>query len=355
MRRALELAELGRGRVSPNPMVGAVLVRDGRVVGEGYHARFGGPHAEINALREAGTRARGATLYVTMEPCCFHGKTGACTDALKLARVSAVHAAALDPYPLVRGRGMRCLQAAGVRTWVGLLGREARQLNEAYYTFHRRGRPFVTLKLAATLDGMLASGTGESRWITGPKARRRAQEMRCSADAVLVGVKTVRQDDPRLTCRALAGKRLLRVVLDTKLRTPPRARLFRSRSPVLVLTCCRDRARADALARAGAEVVRVPGDRQGHVGWPGVLAELYRRQVQSLLIEGGAETAASALDAGVVDKLCVFHAPKVLGPGRLFSAGIRPRRLARAVRLRDVGHEVLGDDVMTAGYVVRAG
>ncbi|MBN2536654.1 dihydrofolate reductase family protein, partial [candidate division WOR-3 bacterium] len=147
----------------------------------------------------------------------------------------------------------------------------------------------------------------------------------------------------------------LRVVLDTKLRTPPRARLFRSRSPVLVLTCCRDRARADALARAGAEVVRVPGDRQGHVGWPGVLAELYRRQVQSLLIEGGAETAASALDAGVVDKLCVFHAPMVLGPGRLFSAGIRPRRLARAVRLRDVGHEVLGDDVMTAGYVVRAG
>ena len=180
---------------------------------------------------------------------------------------------------------------------------------------------------------------------------QRARELRCAADAVLVGVKTVLQDDPRLTCRAMAGKRLLRVVLDTRLLTSARARLFRSKAPVLVLTRSRDRARTGALARSGAEVVRMPGGRCGRVGWPGVLAELHRRQVQSLLVEGGAAVASSALDAGVVDKLVVFHAPLVLGPGRGLSRLMAPRRLGQAVRLRQVSHEILGDDVMTSGYL----
>ncbi len=354
MRLALDLAEKGRGRVSPNPMVGAVLVRNRTVVGQGFHRRFGGPHAEVEALRDAGRRARGATLHVTMEPCCFCGKTGACTDALLRAGVGRVFAATLDPNPRVSGRGMACLRRAGVECRTGLLGAAARRLNEAYFCYYRQNRPFVFLKLAATLDGMLAARDGESQWITGPAARRRAQQLRCEADAVLVGAGTVLRDDPRLTCRAKAGKRVRRVVLDSRLRTGVGARLFRGRSPVLVLTASRDGRRAGRLRKAGAEVVRVRQARSGRLDWQAVLRVLHERQVQSLLVEGGATVAASALDAGVVDKLWVFHAPKVLGPGRGFGLGMRPRRLGEAVRLTGVRHEVLGPDVLTAGYVVRS-
>lgn len=351
MRLALTLAGRGRGFTSPNPMVGAVLAKDDKVVGVGYHRCFGGPHAEVEVLREAGKRARGADLYVIMEPCCFCGKTGACTDALKAAGVRQVYAATLDPHPRVRGRGIRCLRQAGIEVSVGLLANEARRLNEAYFTFHRRRRPFVTLKVGLTLDGMMADAAGRSQWITGERARQRAQELRRLADAVLVGVDTVAADDPRLDCRLPRHRPVLKVVLDSELRTPVRSRLLSTPGPVLILTAGRNRARRAGLERRGAEVVPVRRTARGLLSWKSILAELYRRQVTSVLVEGGATVASSALEAGVVDKVCAIHAPKFLGPGRGVTAAMRGRTLGQAIALVRVSHEVLGDDVMTVGHL----
>ncbi len=350
MRQALELAAKGRFTTAPNPMVGAVLVRAGRVVGKGWHRRFGGSHAEVEAIRDAGKAARGADLYVTMEPCCFCGKTGACTDALRAAGIRRVFAATLDPHYRVKGEGARCLRRAGVEVQVGLLGREARALNEAYFTYHEQHRPLVVLKAALTLDGMLADRRGVSNWISGPEARTWVQELRAAAGAVLVGAGTVLADDPRLTCRIKTGRQPLRVVLDTDLRTPPRARVVTGPGRLLVLTASRDAKRRAALERAGAEVMVLPA-RGGLLDWRLVLAELHRRGVLSVLVEGGATVASSALEAGVLDKLHIVHAPLLLGPGKGLTEAAKPRPLARAIRLRRVSHRVFGDDVVTTGYL----
>lgn len=355
MLRALELAGRGVGRVSPNPMVGAVLVKSGRTVGEGWHRRFGGPHAEVEALRAAGRAASGATLYVTMEPCCTCGKTGACTEALLTAGIKRVVAATLDPNCAVNGRGLRCLRAAGVAVELGLLAAEARRLNEAYFCSRRERRPFFTLRVALTLDGMMAARNGESQWITGPAARRRTMALRCSSDAVLVGVETVLRDDPRLTCRGARRVPVLRVVLDSRLRTPPAARLFREPGPVLLLTSRGDAARRARLERAGAEVIEVRSGRSGLLDWTAIAAELHRRDIQSVLVEGGARVASSALEAGLVDKVVTFHAPMLMGPGRCMTGGMRPRGFGRVIQLRRVRHELLGPDVMTEGYIPRRG
>ncbi|MEO0078160.1 MAG: bifunctional diaminohydroxyphosphoribosylaminopyrimidine deaminase/5-amino-6-(5-phosphoribosylamino)uracil reductase RibD [candidate division WOR-3 bacterium] len=353
MREALELAARGRGFVSPNPMVGAVLVKHGRIVGRGWHRRFGGAHAEVEAIRAAGANARGSTLYVTMEPCCFEGKTPACTDAIVPAGIRHVEAAVLDPNPRVNGRGLRCLRAQGIKTGLGLLQDEARQLNEAYFTFVKKRRPFVVLKIAVTLDGMIADRWGRSQWLTSVTARRFAQELRRSVDAVVVGAGTVRADNPRLTCRIARNKRLVRVVLDTELTVSPRSRLFQEPGPVAVLCGLRHEARAARLERQGAEVVALGTNAGGLLSWPRILGFLYRRGLAAVLIEGGATVAASALEAGVVDKAYVFHAPLLLGPGRAFTARMRSRKLSQAIRLSRVEHRSLGSDVLTEGYVHR--
>ncbi|MEO0073843.1 MAG: bifunctional diaminohydroxyphosphoribosylaminopyrimidine deaminase/5-amino-6-(5-phosphoribosylamino)uracil reductase RibD [candidate division WOR-3 bacterium] len=355
MAEALNLAAKGLGLTSPNPLVGAVLVRNGRIVGRGYHRRFGGAHAETEAIRAAGSAAKGAALYVTMEPCCFEGKTPACTETIAAAGIKTVYAATLDPNPKVNGQGISCLRAAGIRTSVGMMAAAARRLNEAYFTFMEEHRPFVVLKVAVSLDGMMATGSGESMWITGEQARRFGQELRRAADAVVVGVNTVMTDNPRLTCRILKRKRLLRVVLDSELRLDPERRLFSEPGEVLVFTASSNRQRRQRLERAGAQVISVRLQAKGRIHWQDILAELYRRQVMSVLIEGGATVVSSALEAGVVDKAYVLHAPKIIGPGRLFSQGISPRRLDSAIVLGDVKHTVLGSDVLTEGYVYRIG
>jgi diaminohydroxyphosphoribosylaminopyrimidine deaminase/5-amino-6-(5-phosphoribosylamino)uracil reductase len=351
MAEALALAERGRGFASPNPMVGAVLVNGGRIVGRGWHRRFGGPHAEVEAIRDAGSRTRGSTLYVTMEPCCFRGKTPACTSAVTEAGVGRVVAATRDPNPRVNGKGLKFLRGLGVPTEVGLLGAAARRLNEAYFTFLHAKRPFVILKTASTLDGMVADAGGKSRWITGTEARRRGQELRLAADAIVVGVHTVLKDDPALTCRIVTGKKLVRVVLDTQLRIPSRRRLFKEPGPVLVFTA--GRSGAKRLCANDVEVLGVPTGRGGLLSWPAILGELYRRQLMTVLLEGGATVASSALDAGIVDKVCAFVAPKVLGPGKSFSGKMVPRRLGRAIELRHVEHIPLGSDILIQGYVHR--
>jgi diaminohydroxyphosphoribosylaminopyrimidine deaminase / 5-amino-6-(5-phosphoribosylamino)uracil reductase len=354
MAEALDLAKRGCGRVSPNPMVGAVLVKNGHVVGRGWHRRFGGPHAEVGAIADAGRSAQSTTLYVTMEPCCFHGKTPACTNAVQEAGVERVVAATLDPNPRVNGKGVRMLRECGIKTSVGLMANEARRLNEGYFTSLRKHRPFVILKVAATLDGMVADEMGHSKWITGSQARALGHKLRLCADAIVVGVNTVIADNPRLTYRVTSPKKLVRVILDSNLSTPLKSRLFMESGPVLVFTSSRDATSAERFWSRDVEVVRVSKGRDGLLSWSEILAELHRRQLQTVLIEGGATVASSALEADVVDKMYVFQSPKILGPGRSFAHGLAVRGMAQAIELTRVEHRCLGSDFLTEGYVHRA-
>jgi diaminohydroxyphosphoribosylaminopyrimidine deaminase/5-amino-6-(5-phosphoribosylamino)uracil reductase len=321
MRRVLALAARARGRTGPNPMVGAVVARGGTVVGEGYHARAGAPHAEAVALSQAGARARGATLYVNLEPCCHHGRTPPCTDAILAAGIIEVVASMRDPDPRVDGRGIRALRAARVKVLVGTLRTEAERLNEAFVKFRRTRRPFVTLKAGMSLDGRIATRGGESKWITSRAARAAARRQRGEHEAVVIGVGTVLSDDPRLTGPRTngAGGRArregpARVVLDTRLRTPATARMLRSAGgPVIVIAgrgASVDRRRR--LERAGALVVGVP-TRSGRVDIRAAIRELGRRGVATVLIEGGGEVLGAALDAGIGDRVALFVAPRLLG------------------------------------------
>ncbi|MET0152688.1 MAG: bifunctional diaminohydroxyphosphoribosylaminopyrimidine deaminase/5-amino-6-(5-phosphoribosylamino)uracil reductase RibD [Candidatus Binatia bacterium] len=349
MREALRLAERGAGRTSPNPAVGAVVARGGRWVGRGHHRRAGGPHAEVFALRQAGTRARGATLYVTLEPCCHFGRTPPCVDAVLASGVSRVVVGSLDPNPRVRGRGVTRLRRAGLRVDVGVLEEECRALNEDYAKHVTRGLPFVVMKLAATLDGRIAAASGDSRWVTGAAARRRVHEMRNRLDAVVVGSETVRIDDPELTCRLRGGRHPLRVILDGRLRCPHSARVF-TRDPerTRLYTLADDGAKAERLRRRGVTVRRGGGDRAGSLRH--VLRDLARDGIKSLLIEGGGVLAAHALRAGLVDRLAVFLAPKILGgDGRPVVAPMHIRRMADALSIVDVRLERLGADLLVQG------
>ena len=352
MRMALELAARARGRTLPNPMVGAVVVRSGRVIARAWHSKVGRPHAEALALARAGAAAKGATLYVSLEPCSHTGRTPPCTGAILKSGVRRVVAAMVDPDPRVRGRGLRRLRAAGLRTAVGVLGDQARALNVPFITRVGRGRPFVTVKIAQSLDGRIAAATGKSRWISGPAARRWAQRLRSEQDAVLVGVKTVLADNPRLTVRAGKNRRdPVRVVLDSRLRTPPNARLFREKTPLWILTTAKASRRKELrLREAGADVIRLPA-RNGRVDFPAALKTLAKRGISRLMIEGGGEVVASALQARAVDRLVWIIAPKIFGAGDCVPAVGGPgiRSLGRAVRLSGLRARRLGEDWLMTG------
>ncbi len=345
MRLALDLARQGEGRTSPNPMVGAVAVRDGTVVGRGFHAQIGGPHAEVGALDEAGDRAAGATLYVTLEPCSHHGRTPPCADLVLSRGISRVVCAMVDPDPLVSGRGIERLQKAGVEVMVGVLEAEARRLN-AFYVKHRTtGLPFVILKLAQSLDGRIATAPGDSRWITGEAARSRAHLLRSRVDAVLVGVGTVIADDPMLTVRRVAGRDPARVIVDSALRIPASARVFGPGRTIVATTEGADEGRGRRLQEGGAEVWRLPSA-EGRVDLRALMAELGRQGFLSVMIEGGAAVAASALKAGVVDQAQVFIAPRVIGAGLGAVGDLGIERVADSVRLTEVEVERVGEDLL---------
>jgi diaminohydroxyphosphoribosylaminopyrimidine deaminase/5-amino-6-(5-phosphoribosylamino)uracil reductase len=349
MARALELAAQGLGRTWPNPPVGAVFVRGGRIVGEGYHTRAGAAHAEVEALRRAGRRARGATLYVTLEPCTHHGRTPPCVDALLPLALRRVVVAMPDPDPRVRGRGIRRLRAAGVPVSVGCGADSARVLTAGYCMRVLRGRPQVTLKLAATLDGRIATASGASRWITGPPARALAHGLRDVSDAVLVGAETVRADDPRLTCRLPGGHDPLRVVLaGRRLELPARARVL-ARGTVVVAPRGAPAARVAALRRRGADVLLLPAAR-GRVSFAALARALGRRGVTSLLVEGGGTVAAAAIRAGVADRLILFLAPVLFGGDGVPAVGaLGVARPAGAVRLELVAVTRIGPDLVLEG------
>jgi diaminohydroxyphosphoribosylaminopyrimidine deaminase/5-amino-6-(5-phosphoribosylamino)uracil reductase len=357
MQRALALAARGRGLTSPNPLVGAVLVRDGRVIGEGYHRRAGGPHAEIEALRAATESPEGATLYVTLEPCAHHGRTPPCAPALVAARLARVVVAVEDPNPLVGGRGLAILQAAGVTVTTGVLAEEASRENRAFLTAMRASRPHVTLKGAVTLDGKIADRHGTSRWITGEAARRHAHVLRRASDAIVVGIGTALHDDPALTVRLGEPwpREPYRVVLDSAARLPPGAALIRSGDPGRVIVATGDQAPADrvgALVRAGVSILTCP-DGRGRVDVRALLAGLLERGVIAVLVEGGGEVHASFAGAGVVDRVAVYVAPILLGgreaPGLLGGAG---HLLPDALRLGPLAVTPLEPDLLIEADVV---
>lgn len=353
MRAALALARRGLGAVWPNPAVGCVIANERGVVGRGWTQPGGRPHAETEALARAGAAAQGATAYVTLEPCSHWGRTPPCADALIAAGIGRVVAALEDPDPRVRGRGLRRLAAAGIAVETGLCAKEAEELNTGFLSRIRRGRPLVTLKLATTLDGRIATASGESRWITGPSARARAHLLRAMHDAVMVGSGTVLADDPELTCRlpGLADCSPVRVVLDTRLRTPPSARLVTTARlvPTWLLTAPdADPVRRVAFADRGVTVIEVPPDPAGGLDLAAALKALGERGLTRVLVEGGAQLAASLLRAGLVDRLLWFHAPRVIGgDGVPAIAAFDFDRLADAPSFERIAVEAVGDDVLT--------
>ena len=330
MERALDLARRGQGRTSPNPLVGAVIVKAGRVVGEGYHQKAGTPHAEIHALNAAGEHAKGATLYVNLEPCCHWGRTPPCTEAILQAGIAEVYVAAVDPNPSVAGKGIRQLQNAGIRVHVGLFAEEAAQLNEIHRKYIQTGKPFVILKTAMSLDGKIATVSGESQWITSEASRRHGHEIRDTVDAILVGSGTVVRDNPALTTRLQhrEGQDATRIVLDSHGRTATDARIFNPKSSAAVVIAVTPNAppqNIKALEKVGAEVISVPAA-DGRVCFKRLMEKLGEREITSVLVEGGGEINASAIAAGVVDKVMCFIAPKLIGgrdaPGPIGGDGI---------------------------------
>jgi diaminohydroxyphosphoribosylaminopyrimidine deaminase/5-amino-6-(5-phosphoribosylamino)uracil reductase len=351
MRRALELAR--RARPSPNPRVGAVVVRGETVVGEGFHERPGLPHAEVIALRAAAKLALGAEIFVTLEPCCHEGRTGPCTEAVHAAGVRRVVIGMIDPDANVRGRGAEALESLGHDVSVGALEGEIRHMLEGYVMHRTLGRPLVRLKAAVSLDGALATRTGESRWISGEESRRRAHRLRADADAVLIGIGTALADDPELTVRDAEGPTPLRVVLDSSLKTPKDGRLVRTADPerlVLVAHTDRGAPRADAFAGIpGIELLSCPPDASGRVEIPALLDALAKRGVLTVLVEGGAEVSSAFVARGLADRFSLFVAPKLIGSGRGWVALPGVGRIGEAVPARIDAIERLGDDLLIEG------
>jgi diaminohydroxyphosphoribosylaminopyrimidine deaminase/5-amino-6-(5-phosphoribosylamino)uracil reductase len=354
MRIALLEAKKGRGLVEPNPMVGAVVVREKRVVGSGYHERFGGPHAEINAINQAGGAAEGATLYVTLEPCCHHGKTPPCTDAIIASRISRVVIAMTDPFPVVNGRGLSALEASGLVVNTECEAAAARALNAPYLKRVTTGMPFVVAKWAMTLDGKTAVSSGDSRWISSDQSRTLVHELRGRMDGIVVGIGTVDSDDPLLTARPPGPRLPARIVLDSAGRLPISSQLVRTAREVPVLVAVSDRATKSSRKRLsdhGCEIIAVPGTGRVNVG--SLLTELGRRGMTNILVEGGGRVVGSFLDEGHVDAIEAFVAPVVEGGDHARSAvrGKGREFMGDSLRLRDVDISQVGGEVLIRGWL----
>jgi diaminohydroxyphosphoribosylaminopyrimidine deaminase/5-amino-6-(5-phosphoribosylamino)uracil reductase len=355
MKRVLRLAEKGRGRTSPNPMVGAVLVRDDQVVAEGYHSRAGGPHAEIVALRKAGEQSRGATLYLNLEPCTHHGKTPPCAPVVIEAGLKRVVIGMKDPNPLVNGKGVEALTRAGVDVEIGILDKECRRLNEAFCKYIVNQQPFVILKVASSLDGKIATRNGESQWITGEASRRFVHRLRNQVDGVIVGIGTVLKDDPMLTARIRGGKDPYRVILDSRLRIPEEAKVVKI-SPartIIATTELASRERIEKLEKEGVRVL-IFNSKQGRVDLKSCLSKLGEMGMVTLLVEGGNQLNGSFLDEGLIDKIIFSLSPKLIGDPQALGifGGHGVINLKEAILLSKLKIRKIAEDVLLEGYVI---
>lgn len=351
MRLAVKLAKKGLGRTSPNPIVGSVVVKNRKIIGQGYHEKAGLPHAEINALLDAGKKAKGSTLYVTLEPCAHFGRTPPCVQAIIKAGVKKVVVGSIDPNPKVRGKGIRILQDNGIEVIKDVLRDECLSLNEAYVKYVTKKTPFVILKLAVTLDGKIATSTGDSKWITSLESRRYAHRLRSLVDCVMVGSGTILKDDPALTVRFIKGKNPARAVLDSSLKMPVKAKIFASRNEkvFVFISAKANKNKIKLLEQKGAEVIKVKQSQDG-LNIKGVLKELGKRAITSVLIEGGARLAASALKQGAADKAIFIMAPKIIGGDGVDCIGsIGVKRVDEALDLKKIEIRKLGKDIIIEG------
>ncbi len=364
MNMALELAAKGKGRTSPNPMVGAVIVKSGRVIAEGYHRKAGTAHAEIIALKKAGAKAKGATLYVNLEPCCHTDKkTPPCTKVIITAGINKVIIAMVDPNPKVSGRGIKELNKAGVKTETGIMNTEAIKLNESFIIYITRKKPFVMLKAGQSIDGKIATAKGESKWITGRKSRKYVQELRNETDAVLVGIGTVKKDNPSLTCRMRGGRNPYRIIIDSKLKISMNARVLKHRDnkTIIATTKKASKKKIDLLEKQGNKVLVIGNyvrnkaltRTSNRVNLKSLMKELGKLAITSVMIEGGSLINSSALSSGIVDKVVFFIAPVIMGGSDAISSigGKSPGLLKKALKIKNVRVKYIGEDILIEGYL----
>lgn len=353
MAYALELARRGRGRTSPNPVVGAVIVKDGSIIGEGWHQKCGENHAEINAFENAAQRGNdvsGADMYVTLEPCSHYGKTPPCAKAVIEKGIKTVYVGMLDPNPLVAGRGMDMMKEAGIRVESGILEEECRRVNEIFVQFITAKKPFVVMKTAMTLDGKIAAYTGDSKWVSGEESRNLVQQMRNSLTGIMVGIGTVLADDPQLTCRLAGGRDPIRIIADSSLRIPLDANVLKDANCIIATAEGCDRKKLEQLEAKGISVIQTDGE-QGRVNLPQLMERLGERNIDSILLEGGGGLNEAALKAGIVHRVVTFIAPKIIG-GRDAKTPVEGRgfeAMSQAIRLENVEIKDIGGDLLIQG------
>lgn len=350
LREILRFAKRGEGWTNPNPMVGAVIVKNKKIVARGYHRAAGWPHAEIEALNAAKTSVKGATLYVNLEPCCHFGKTPPCTEAIIKSGIKRAVFSTLDPNPKVSGKGAKALRKAEISLSVGELAAEARKLNEAFFTFHQKHRPFIVLRFAASLDGKIATRTGNSQWITNQESRLFEQKLRATYQAILVGVGTVLTDNPHLGSRHSQKRDPFRIILDTTLKTPLSSQVLRDENALVVTSRESSPVKRNLLQSKGVKVIAFPGRK---ISLRRLMHELYEREIISVLVEGGGQVLGSFVDAKLVDKVYAIHAPLLIG-GETATSAIRGQgaaKVSQAIRLKDISYKRFGDNLLTIGYV----
>ena len=356
MREAIRLAKKGIGKTSPNPMVGAIIVKGGKVIGRGYHKKYGDYHAEINAIKNADGNVRGSTLYITLEPCCHHGKTPPCVETLIKKKIKRVVIGVSDPNPIINGKGMGILKSNGVYVDVGVLESECRQLNEHYFKFMRTGVPYVTVKYAQTLDGRIATKTGNSQWISSEALRKYAHHLRSVNDCVIVGVKTVTIDDPQLTVRLVKGRNPLRVIVDSKLRIPVKSHVLSSnfsQRTIVATTSKAPREKATMIKNLGAEVLKVKENKKDGVDLKNLLKTLGKREIVSVMVEGGSGIITSLLRSNHVDKMIISIAPRIMGKGLEAIGDLGISRIAETIKFSSFRMIRKGDDFVFEGVILK--
>ncbi len=347
MRRALQLARKGMEGVSPNPMVGAVIVRKGKIVADGYHRKFGAEHAEIDAVKKASGSVRGATIYVNLEPCCHWGKTPPCVDTLIEQGVTRVVVGTLDANPLVNGKGAQMLRDRGIEVVIGILEQEAQRLNEVYFHYIRTGLPFITIKYAQSLDGRIATSQGASRWISSEQSRKFAHRLRARHDAIMIGIGTVMADDPQLTVRLVKGRDPLRIILDNNLRIPLHSQVLQGEGETIIATLdAHDTKKVEAIQRQGKEVLRVEKGADGRVQLRSLLKTLAENGISSILVEGGREVITALLREGLANRMVVITAPLILGKGVEGVGDLGITDIGKAIRPSSWEIKRIGGDIV---------